>query len=58
MIVPGFARWDETEHPSILGFLGQAFGTAGRKAEALAVLRELTELQRLRYVSPFRFAMV
>jgi DNA-binding winged helix-turn-helix (wHTH) protein/TolB-like protein/tetratricopeptide (TPR) repeat protein len=41
-----------------LGFLGQAYAAAGRTPEALAILRELLELQRHRYVTPCLLALV
>jgi DNA-binding winged helix-turn-helix (wHTH) protein len=37
---------------------GHCLGVAGRRAEALAALRQLDALSRERYVSPFQFAIV
>ncbi len=44
--------------PGALGFLGMAYGLAGRKAEANRVLNELLELSRRRYVTPVPMAVV
>ena len=44
--------------PGALGFLGLAYGLAGRKEEANQVLKELLELKRRRYVSPPALANV
>ncbi len=41
-----------------LGQLGEAYGLAGRLDEARAVLREMEELSRQRYVSPYNMAYV
>jgi TolB-like protein/DNA-binding winged helix-turn-helix (wHTH) protein/Flp pilus assembly protein TadD len=40
------------------GSLGHAYASAGRTAEARAVLTELREASRERYVSPYEFALV
>jgi len=42
----------------IQGALGNIYGRAGRIDEAESVLKELFELQRVRYVSPLDFALV
>jgi TolB-like protein len=42
----------------IRGALGNIYARAGRIAEAEAVLGELVELQRARYVSPLDFALI
>ena len=42
----------------IRGALGNIYGRAGRISEAEAVLKELFELQGVRYVSPLDFALV
>ena len=41
-----------------LAQLGEAYGLAGRHGEAQAVLRQLEELSRQRYVSPYHLAYV
>ena len=43
---------------TFLGFLGQAYAAAGRRSEALAILRELVELEQHRYVTPCLLALV
>lgn len=45
-------------NPRILGALGRTFARAGRKEEALRILRELDELAKKRYVSPFELALI
>jgi TolB-like protein/DNA-binding winged helix-turn-helix (wHTH) protein/Flp pilus assembly protein TadD len=40
------------------GSLGHAYASAGRTAEARAVLEELRDASRQRYVSPYEFALV
>ena len=47
---PGDTAW--------LSQLGQAYGEAGRNAEAREVLRQLQELSGTRYVSPYHMAYV
>src|SRR5262249_54366941 len=42
----------------IRGALGHIYGRAGKTGEAETVLKELFELQGLRYVSPLDFALV
>ena len=42
----------------MIGALGHAFGSAGLRVEAEAVLAEMTELQRERYVAALDFAYV
>jgi len=46
------------EVPSILGALGQAYGRAGREAEARGLLAQLSTLERARYVPATPFALV
>ncbi len=41
-----------------LGQLGQAYAMAGQRGKARRVLRRLTELARVRYVSPYHLAYV
>jgi len=38
--------------------LAHAYAVVGRRDDALALLKELTELARKRYVSPYAFALV
>jgi tetratricopeptide (TPR) repeat protein len=45
-------------NPTILGGLGNAYGAAGRKDEALKVLGEMKELSKQRHVSAFDIARV
>lgn len=51
------ARLADT-NPSSLGYLGNVYAAAGKKAEAQKVLEELKELSKQRYVSPFYTACV
>jgi TolB-like protein/DNA-binding winged helix-turn-helix (wHTH) protein/Tfp pilus assembly protein PilF len=44
--------------PAALGVLGLAYGLAGRKREANKVLKELSQLQQQRYVTPMAFTYV
>jgi serine/threonine-protein kinase len=44
--------------PRILGALGRTFARAGRQEEALRILRELDELAKKRYISPFELALI
>jgi TolB-like protein/DNA-binding winged helix-turn-helix (wHTH) protein/Flp pilus assembly protein TadD len=44
--------------PLMLGALGYAYAKAGKKDEARKILRELRELSRTRYVSPFDAAVI
>ena len=44
--------------PAALGVLGLAYGLAGKKREANAVLNELLQLQQKRYVTPMAFIYV
>jgi serine/threonine-protein kinase len=58
--VAAFQRAIELSPPSlrILGALGRALAIAGKKEEAMAVLRELEDLQTNRYISPFDTALI
>ena len=47
-----------TDDPSMLGRLGHAYATSGRKAEALKVRDELQEISGNRYVSAYTFAII
>jgi tetratricopeptide (TPR) repeat protein len=38
--------------------LGYVYGVAGKKEEALKVLKDLTELSKTKYVPPFHFAWI
>jgi DNA-binding winged helix-turn-helix (wHTH) protein/tetratricopeptide (TPR) repeat protein len=51
------ARRLAPDSPHILGSLAQALGVARQRAEHRAVLRELRELGRSRYVSPYHYAV-
>jgi serine/threonine-protein kinase len=44
--------------PSAIGALGRAYALAGRHAEAYELLKELDELARSRYVSPYGKALI
>ena len=44
--------------PLFRGLLGHVYGLAGRKVEALDVLRTLTSMAKQRFVSPIDFAVV
>jgi tetratricopeptide (TPR) repeat protein len=44
--------------PSILGALGQAYGLAGQREEALGILTELDQLAKTRYVPGTRLALI
>ncbi len=44
--------------PTILGFLGHGYGSAGRLGEARRVLKELQELRATRYVSAFDLGLI
>jgi serine/threonine protein kinase/TolB-like protein/Tfp pilus assembly protein PilF len=44
--------------PSNLGYLGAVYGIAGKDADAKRVLRELKEISKRRYVSPYNLAVV
>jgi len=44
--------------PRILGALGRTFAIAGKKDEALRILRELRSLAKKRYISPFELALI
>jgi len=44
--------------PFMLGAVGYAYAKAGKKGEAQKILRELRELSRTRYVSPFYAAVI
>jgi serine/threonine-protein kinase len=46
------------EDTLFLGQLGQAYGLAGREADARAILRQLQEMTPRRYVSPYHMAYV
>ncbi len=46
------------ESPQSLAYLGYGYGRAGRAEEARGTLRQLEELSRQRYVSPFDVALV
>ena len=41
-----------------IALLGHAYAVSGRKGEALAVLDQLSELSKQRYVSPYRIAAI
>ena len=43
-------------NPSSLGYLGNVYAAAGKKAEAQKVLAELRDLSKTRYVSPYYIA--
>ena len=50
---------DSTERTSnLLGFLGHAYALSGKKTEALKILKELKEMERVRYVSPYDLAVL
>jgi len=51
------ARQLAPDSPHILGSLAQALGADGRRADHDAVLRELRELGRRKYVSPYHYAV-
>jgi tetratricopeptide (TPR) repeat protein len=44
--------------PTILGFLGHGYGSAGRLAEARRVFNELLELRASRYISSFDLGLI
>ena len=44
--------------PEVEGELGYALAVAGRRAEALAMLRDLGQLSATRYVSPYSVALI
>jgi len=44
--------------PLMLALLGHAYAASGKKAEALAVLADLQQLQNQRYVSPYTVAAI
>ncbi len=44
--------------PLYLGMLGNAYGAAGKKAEALKVIDELKEQSKRKYVAPYDIALV
>lgn len=44
--------------PLMLALLGHAYAVAGKKAEALQVLKDLEQLQEQRYVSPYTVAAI
>jgi serine/threonine-protein kinase len=46
------------DSPRLLGAIGHAYGSWGRKNEAASILDRLSELAAKRYVSPFDFALV
>jgi serine/threonine-protein kinase len=58
--VAAFQRAIELSPPSlrILGALGRALARAGKKEEAMQVLRELESLATKRYISPFELALI
>jgi len=43
---------------TILGLLGHAYATSGRRVEALKILAELEEMSRKQYVSPYDMAVL
>jgi tetratricopeptide (TPR) repeat protein len=43
---------------TILGLLGHAYATSGRRAEALKILAELEEMSTQKYVSPYDMAVL
>jgi serine/threonine-protein kinase len=58
--IAAFQRAIELSPPSlrILGALGRALARAGKKEEAMRVLRELEGLAAKRYISPFELALI
>jgi len=57
------ADFEATIEPSgrnlnFLAYLGLAYGRAGRQGDARRILRELQDLSKGRYVSPYQFACV
>jgi len=44
--------------PFVLGLLGHAYGVAGKRAEALKILKELKQQAKHRYVSSYHIALV
>jgi serine/threonine-protein kinase len=58
--VAAFQRAIELSPPSlrILGALGRALARAGKKDEAMVILRDLEELAMKRYISPFELALI
>jgi len=46
------------DDPFVLGLLANAFGSAGKQAEALKILEQLKEQSKQRYVQAFSFALV
>ena len=42
----------------LLGLLGHAYAASGKRGEALKVLNELTEMAKLKYVSPYDLAVL
>jgi TolB-like protein/Tfp pilus assembly protein PilF len=46
------------DDPFVLGLLANAYGSAGKQAEALKILEELKEQSKQRYVQAFAFALV
>jgi eukaryotic-like serine/threonine-protein kinase len=46
------------EEPLYLGMLGNIYGLAGKKAEALKVLSQLKKQSKTKYVSPYDIALV
>jgi TolB-like protein/Tfp pilus assembly protein PilF len=45
-------------NPGVLGSLGKAYGLAGRRAEAEAILKEVKQLSAVRHVPPDTFAHI
>src|SRR5262249_7504832 len=46
------------DDPYVLALLGHAYGSSGKKAEALKILDELKQLSRERYVNAYSFVVV
>src|SRR2546430_7585748 len=44
------------DDPFVLGLLGHAYASSGKKAEALKLLDELKQISKQRYVSLYSFA--
>ena len=52
-----FVEFDRAGRDPLDPFLGFLYGAAGRRAEALAVARELVRQSKTHYVSPYRIAL-
>src|SRR4029077_10306638 len=53
-----FAAECSAGYPAVVAVLGYVFGGAGRKSEAIRILRQLDDASRLRYVSSYDLALV